>query len=83
MRAYESKALSLFRRHGGEILTAFVPETGPAGAPGPDEIQVLRIPDRRRFEAFLSDPERAALAEMRDASVGKTEVFLSAELIPY
>lgn len=81
MRAYESKALGIFRRHGGEVVAAFAPDPGAGGLP--DEIQVLRIADRRSFESFMSDPERLAMSAEREAVIRKTEVFLSETLISY
>jgi uncharacterized protein (DUF1330 family) len=81
-RAYERKALDLFRRHGGEVVAAFSPERG-TDPEGPDEIQILRIADRARFESFLADPARQAWAAEREAAVRRTETFVSRALIEY
>lgn len=88
-RAYEKKALDIFRRHGGEVVAAYVPEPGKGQASDkdlaeyPDEIQILRIADRNAFEEFMKDPERLALSGERDAVIRKTEVYPSAEMIAY
>jgi hypothetical protein len=86
-REYEMKALDIFRRHGGEVIVAYAPIQmgGGRGEAGetPDEIQVLRIPDRDRFDAFMQDPERMGMAEERARVIRKTEVFLSGDIIPY
>lgn len=82
-RAYEKKALDIFRRHGGEVVAAYVPEPDKGQADYPDEIQILRIADRNAFEEFMKDPERLALSGERDAVIRKTEVYPSAEIIAY
>ncbi|MEO7958536.1 MAG: DUF1330 domain-containing protein [Fibrobacteria bacterium] len=80
---YEAKALEVFRRHGGEVVVAYAPVPAADGAETPDEIQVLRIPDRKAFDAFMQDPVRMAMAAERDAVIRKTEVFFSETLILY
>jgi uncharacterized protein (DUF1330 family) len=80
---YEAKALEVFRRHGGEVVVAYAPIPAANGAETPDEIQVLRISDRKAFDAFMQDPSRTAMAAERDAVIRKTEVFISEALIPY
>lgn len=82
-RAYEKKALDIFRRHGGEVVAAYVPEPDKSQAEFPDEIQILKIADRNAFEGFMKDPERLGLSGERDAVIRKTEVYLSAEIIGY
>src|SRR6188472_2993740 len=80
---YETKALDVFRKHGGEVVVAYVPMPAADGAETPDEIQVLRISDREAFDAFVQDPARVALAAEREAVIRKTEVYLSEAIIPY
>lgn len=82
-REYERRALGIFRRHGGELIVAFSPEPGPEGADGPDEIHVLSIANRSRFEDFLADPDRLALAARRDAVLRASETIVSREPIRY
>jgi hypothetical protein len=82
-RDYESKALAIFRKHGGEVVVAYAPVPGKAPGESPDEIQILKIAGQAEFDGFMTDPDRAALAGERAAVIRKTEVFLSAELIRY
>ncbi len=82
-RAYETQALRLFRRHGGEVLAAYVPLRAPEATAGPDEIQVLRIADQASLDAFMHDPERAALAAERERVISRTVIFQSAALVDY
>lgn len=82
-KAYETKALAVFRRHGGEVMVAYAPVPDPTQAEWPDEIQVLRIAGLSEFERFMKDPERVAMAGEREAVIRKTEVFLSEEVIHY
>lgn len=83
--AYERKALDIFRRYGGEVVIAYATEPAPnkGETDFPDEIQILRIPDRDAFDRFMQDPERLGLAAEREAVIRKTEVYLSAEIIGY
>ena len=84
--SYERKALDIFKRHGGEVVAAYVPLPDPGRkgqADFPDEIQILRIADRPAFDRFMQDPERLGMAAERDAVIRKTEVYLSGEIIGY
>ena len=82
-REYETKALSLFRRHGGEVVVAYAPQRNDSAADFPDEIQILRIAGTAEFEGFMKDPERLTMADERDRVIRKTEIFLSQEIIEY
>jgi len=82
-KAYEQKALEIFRRHGGEIVVAYAPAPSSGSQEVPDEIQVLRIGSREAFDEFMHDPERASLAAEREAVIRRTDVFLSSEMIDY
>ncbi len=82
-RGYETKALNLFRKHGGEIVIAYAPAIDGSQAEPPDEIQILKIADRSGFESFLNDPERIKMSGERDAVIRKIEVYISEEIIHY
>ncbi len=82
-RAYEEKALAIFRRHGGEVVAAYTPLPDASIAEMPDEIQILRIADRQAFDGFMKNPERRAMAAERESVIRKTEVFLSGEHAGY
>ena len=82
-RAYESQALACFRRHGGEVLTAFRPRADASGKPTPDEIHVLRIGSEEQFAAFRADLALQALADLRTQAIARTEIFLSQETVVY
>ncbi|MBW8889706.1 MAG: DUF1330 domain-containing protein [Fibrobacteres bacterium] len=82
-RDYEAKALDIFRKHGGEIMVAYSPAFDKNQVDRPDEIQVLKIPDRSAFEEFLNDPERIKMAGERDGVIRKTEIYISEEIISY
>jgi len=82
-RDYESKALKLFRRHGGEVVVAYAPIRTPGTENTPDEIQILRIENQAMFEKFMQDPERLTLAAERDRVLAKTEIYISEKIINY
>ncbi len=82
-KAYEQKALGIFKKHGGEVVVAYAPDRPTGSQEVPDEIQVLRIESREALEKFKNDPERASLASERGAVIRRTDVFLAAEQIDY
>jgi len=69
--------------HGGEVVVAYVPISNKEHNETPDEIQILRIADRARLDAFMQDPDRVKMAEERASVIRKTEVYLSGKIIPY
>jgi uncharacterized protein (DUF1330 family) len=82
-RAYERKALALFRRYGGEVVAAFSPEPGAEGADRPDEIHVLSVANRSQFDDYLADPDRQAMAAERDSVLLASETIISLQVIRY
>ena len=80
---YETKALSIFQKHGGEVVYTYVPLRNNNSVDIPDEIQVLKISNQEMFQKFMQDPERVSLAAERDSVIRKTEVFLSESMIEY
>jgi hypothetical protein len=83
-REYETEALGLFRAYGGTLIAAFKPERLPASDGGaPDEIHVLSMPSRERFEAWRSSPEVTAMSGRRAQVLLKTELFLAREPVAY
>ena len=82
-REYETKALAIFRKHGGEVLVAYAPKRNGSPTETPDEIQILKIAGQPEFERFLNDPERAKLAAEREAVIRRMEAYLSEEIIGY
>ncbi|MFI7211032.1 hypothetical protein ACIBP4_27205 [Micromonospora maritima] len=62
-RRYEDAVLALLDRHGGRLERRL--RTGD----GETEVHVIRFAARAGLDAFLADPERAALrAELGDAA---------------
>jgi len=80
---YESKALKIFRQHGGEVIIAYTPVQDSGVDNIPDEIQILRIENRARLEVFMKDPERVKMAEERNSVIKRTDIFISEEIINY
>jgi uncharacterized protein (DUF1330 family) len=78
---HERQALRIFRKHGGQVISAFRPT--PGDKPQPDEIHVLEIQSASHFEAFQNDPELLTLSELRTRAIRKTEVFVSDKIIDY
>ncbi len=82
-RDYETKALNIFKKYGGEIIAAYVPVNNGSKEDAPDEIQILKIANHAELENFMSDPERVNMAEERSRVIRHTEIYLSDEMIGY
>ena len=72
MSAYEDRVLVLVGEHGGEVLSRVRRLDDGAG---PDEVQVIELPDERALERYLADPARTALAGERRQVVARTETM--------
>lgn len=72
LESYEDQVLALLPEHGGSLVQR-VRSTGEAA--GPREVQLLRFPDQDAVGAYLDDPRRLAMAELRDRVIARTELF--------
>jgi len=82
-RRFETEAARIMARHGGRIERAIRPTGPPDQQPLPHEIHVLSFPDATRLDAYRTDPELAALAELRQAAIARTEVIVGVDAEPY
>jgi hypothetical protein len=82
-REYETKTLNIFKKHGEEIIAAYVPVHDGRKAEMPDEIQILKIASHAEFIEFMNDADRQKMADERSQVIGKTEVYLSDEMVGY
>lgn len=72
MTAYEDEVLELVAEHGAQVRQRVV---GEGGDGTPHEVQVYSFPDQAAVDAYLADPRRLALAEVRDRVVARTDLF--------
>ena len=70
--AYEDAVLQLVPAHGGCVRER-VRTDGADGAPL--EIHVLEFPSEEALDAYMQDPQRAALADARDRAIERTAVY--------
>jgi uncharacterized protein (DUF1330 family) len=66
---YEDRVLERLGDHGAKALTRVRSLAG-----GPTEVQVLEFPSDSALDAFINDPQRVALAGMRDRAIERTEI---------
>ncbi|WP_406074784.1 hypothetical protein [Micromonospora sp. NBC_01638] len=66
---YEDTVLALLGRHGGHL------ERRLRGTDGQTEVHVIRFDARAGYEAFLADPDRAALRAAVGESAPTTRVI--------
>jgi uncharacterized protein (DUF1330 family) len=71
---YEDDVLALVPVHGGRVLSRVRALPGQ-DATLPTEVQVIEMPDDDALTAYLADPARVALAEVRDRAVARTDVL--------
>jgi uncharacterized protein (DUF1330 family) len=66
---YEDRVLERLGDHGARTLSRVQALEG-----GPTEVQVLEFPSESALDAFIGDAQRAALADMRNQAVERTEI---------
>lgn len=72
LAAYEDAVLLLVPAHGGRVRER-VRTDGADGAPL--EIHVLEFPSEAALDAYMQDPQRAALADARERAIERTVVY--------
>ncbi|MFF2620785.1 DUF1330 domain-containing protein [Oerskovia jenensis] len=70
---YEDDVLALVPLHGGRVTSRVraVPGEDPSL---PTEVQVIEMPDDAALAAYMADPARVALADVRDRVVARTQI---------
>jgi uncharacterized protein (DUF1330 family) len=68
---YEDRVLALLPAHGGRLLLRVRRREGETG---PYEVHVIEFASRAALDGYLADPDRAALSELRDAVIARTEL---------
>ncbi len=72
---FETRALALVVRHGGELVRAVRLSNEPRDEAAPYEFHLLAFPSKDAFETFMADPERAQLREFGAMAICKTELI--------
>ena len=67
---YEDRVVRLLGAHRARVLSRVRAVEGQ-----PDEVQILEFPSEDALTAFLDDPARAELADLRDRAIARTEVL--------
>ncbi|MFE6235519.1 hypothetical protein [Cellulosimicrobium sp. NPDC057862] len=70
---YEDDVLALVPVHGGRLLSRVRALPGQDAAL-PTEVQVIEMPDDDALAAYMADPARVALADVRDRAVARTDI---------
>ena len=77
---YEDDVLQLLSRHGATLVSRV--RTTEASDDAPTEVHVIRFASQDGFEAYLTDPTRAAMSERRDFAIARTEIHPVAVIAP-
>ncbi len=68
---YEDRVLPLIPAHGGRVLQRV---RALDAATVPLEVHVIEFPSEDDLEEYLQDPARAALSDLRDRAIARTEL---------
>ena len=75
---FKAAASRIMNRHGGHIERRIAVGAGPSAderdPDRPDEIHVVTFPSEESFDAYVQDPELAALRELRAKAIRRTVV---------
>ena len=72
LTGYEDRVLAIVGEHGGRVRQRAI-ASGEGGLP--HEVQLIEFATGTGLDNFLRDPRRLALAEERDRTVARTELF--------
>lgn len=75
---YEDQVLRLLPAHGAKVLQRV--RTREL-SDGPFEVHVLEFPSEAALDQYMADPDRLALAELRDRAIARTEL-LRVDVVP-
>ena len=70
---YEDQVLALLPGHNGRVLQRV--RTVDGDTDDPFEVHVLEFADQASFDAYMTDPRRVALADLRDRAIAQTQVL--------
>jgi uncharacterized protein (DUF1330 family) len=70
--AYEDQVLQLLPDHGARVMQR-ARTSGAAGEPL--EVHVLQFPTEDALDSYMHDQRRAALLDLRDTAVARTQVL--------
>jgi uncharacterized protein (DUF1330 family) len=76
--AYEDRVLPMLERHHGRMISRV---RRADGGNDPYEVHLIDFPDDVTLTAYLEDPERLALSDLRDAAIVATQI-IRVDLIP-
>ena len=82
LREYERRVIPVLKDYDGTLLSAFAPRKVD-GAPGPDEIHLLRFKSEKDFNAYRNDSRVVSLTFERARAIAGAIVYLSDESIDY
>ena len=79
LRQFEAAAARIMARYGARIERVLRPTATTPPADLPTEVHVVSFPDDASFAAYRADPDLAALAPLRQASIVRTTIIFAAE----
>lgn len=80
---FETEAIRILRSHGGNLISAFVPNKELSTLSDFDEVHILEFANRTEFENYKNDQELAGLLELKKAGTEKMDVIFSKSNVSY
>jgi uncharacterized protein (DUF1330 family) len=68
---YEDQVLQLLAPHGARVLQRV---RAADADDGPLEVHILEFPAEGALDTYMADPERLALADLRERAIARTEL---------
>lgn len=74
---FESQALKIMRKYGGNLVSAFEPDPHFSSAKDIGEIHYLNFPNRVAFDNYRDDSGLKDLSELRHKAIADTQIYVS------
>ena len=82
-RQFETAAVRIMRRYGGQVDRVIRPLMSAPAAPLPHEVHIISFPSLERLEAYRADTDLAELAPFRQSAIARTEITIGEAGEPY
>jgi uncharacterized protein (DUF1330 family) len=80
---FESRALKILRKNGGELIAAFEPNNEISSLRDYDEIHILQFKDPLDFDRYQKDKELEKIIDLKSAGTEMMDVIFSKKIVSY
>jgi uncharacterized protein (DUF1330 family) len=76
-KEFEKKAISIMKKHNGQLLTAFTADKAESTIQDVDEVHELQFENLEAFKQYRLDPELQKLSALRNQGILTTTIIVS------